>query len=61
MLGGACAYGIARAWGRPVIRQLTSENLLARYEERISRRYVRLCRGRAAVGHGVRGRAAHGS
>ncbi|MBN9685547.1 VTT domain-containing protein [Corallococcus sp. NCSPR001] len=38
MLGGACAYGIARAWGRPVIRRLTSENLLARYEERISRR-----------------------
>lgn len=37
MLGGACAYGIARAWGRPVIRRLTSSNLLARYEERISR------------------------
>lgn len=37
MLGGACAYGIARAWGRPVIRRLTSANLLARYEERISR------------------------
>ncbi|WP_233597196.1 MULTISPECIES: TVP38/TMEM64 family protein [Corallococcus] len=38
MLGGACAYGIARAWGRPVIRRLTSASLLARYEERISRR-----------------------
>ncbi|WP_233613457.1 MULTISPECIES: hypothetical protein [Corallococcus] len=30
MLGGACAYGIARAWGRPVIRRLTSASLLAR-------------------------------
>ncbi|MFP2896621.1 TVP38/TMEM64 family protein [Corallococcus sp. 4LFB] len=38
MLGGACAYGIARAWGRPVIRRLTSPGLLARYEERVSRR-----------------------
>ncbi|WP_223763578.1 TVP38/TMEM64 family protein [Corallococcus sp. AS-1-6] len=38
MLGGACAYVIARAWGRPVIRRLTSASLLARYEERISRR-----------------------
>ncbi|NVJ05759.1 TVP38/TMEM64 family protein [Myxococcus sp. AM001] len=37
MLGGACAYGIARAWGRPVIRRLTSTRLLSRYEERISR------------------------
>lgn len=37
-LGGACAYGIARAWGRPVIRRLTSGSVLARYEERISRR-----------------------
>ncbi|MGE6759819.1 TVP38/TMEM64 family protein [Corallococcus interemptor] len=38
MLGGACAYAIARAWGRPIIRRLTSASLLARYEERISRR-----------------------
>ncbi|NMO22067.1 TVP38/TMEM64 family protein [Pyxidicoccus fallax] len=38
MLGGATAYGIARAWGRPVIRRLTSARGLARYEERISRR-----------------------
>jgi uncharacterized membrane protein YdjX (TVP38/TMEM64 family) len=37
MLGGACAYGLARSWGRPVIRRLTSDSLLARYEERISR------------------------
>jgi uncharacterized membrane protein YdjX (TVP38/TMEM64 family) len=38
LLGGACAYGIARSWGRPVVRRLTSSRLLARYEERISRR-----------------------
>jgi uncharacterized membrane protein YdjX (TVP38/TMEM64 family) len=37
ILGGACAYGIARFWGRPVVRRLTSASLLARYEERISR------------------------
>ncbi|NOK16812.1 TVP38/TMEM64 family protein [Corallococcus carmarthensis] len=37
MLGGACAYGIARAWGRPILRRLTSPRLLAHYEERISR------------------------
>nr|WP_217917171.1 MULTISPECIES: VTT domain-containing protein [unclassified Myxococcus] len=37
MLGGACAYGIARAWGRPFIRRLTSARVLAHYEERISR------------------------
>ncbi|MBZ4420947.1 TVP38/TMEM64 family protein [Myxococcus sp. RHSTA-1-4] len=37
MLGGAAAYGIARWWGRPVIRGLTSTKLLSRYEERISR------------------------
>jgi uncharacterized membrane protein YdjX (TVP38/TMEM64 family) len=37
MLGGACAYGIARFWGRPVVRRLTSSKALARYEERISR------------------------
>lgn len=37
LLGGACAYGIARAWGRPVIGRLTSSSLLARYERRISR------------------------
>ncbi|WP_240360209.1 TVP38/TMEM64 family protein [Pyxidicoccus caerfyrddinensis] len=38
MLGGACAYGLAHSWGRPVIRRLTSSRGLARYEERISRR-----------------------
>ncbi len=38
MLGGACAYGIARLWGRPLVRRLTSPSLLARYEERLSRR-----------------------
>jgi uncharacterized membrane protein YdjX (TVP38/TMEM64 family) len=38
MLGGACAYGIARFWGRPVVRRLLSSRKLARYEERISRR-----------------------
>lgn len=37
ILGGACAYGIARFWGRPVVRRLTSAKGLARYEERISR------------------------
>ncbi|MFP2923705.1 TVP38/TMEM64 family protein [Pyxidicoccus sp. 3LG] len=37
MLGGACAYGIAHSWGRPVIRRLTSSRLLAHYEEHISR------------------------
>jgi uncharacterized membrane protein YdjX (TVP38/TMEM64 family) len=37
LLGGACAYGIARAWGRPLVRRLTSSRLLSRYEERISR------------------------
>ncbi|MBN1205382.1 MAG: VTT domain-containing protein [Myxococcaceae bacterium] len=38
ILGGACAYGIARFGGRPVVRRLTSSKGLARYEERISRR-----------------------
>jgi uncharacterized membrane protein YdjX (TVP38/TMEM64 family) len=37
ILGGACAYGIARSWGRPVVRRLTSHKGLAHYEERISR------------------------
>jgi uncharacterized membrane protein YdjX (TVP38/TMEM64 family) len=37
ILGGACAYGIARFWGRPVVRRITSSRELARYEERISR------------------------
>lgn len=37
ILGGACAYGIARFGGRPVVRWLTSHRSLARYEERISR------------------------
>lgn len=38
ILGGACAYGIARFWGRPVVQRLASRELLARYEERISQR-----------------------
>lgn len=38
ILGGASAYGIARYWGRPVVRRLISEEQLAVYEERISRR-----------------------
>ncbi|WP_375759632.1 TVP38/TMEM64 family protein [Corallococcus exercitus] len=38
LLGGAFAYGIARAWGRPLIRRLTSARQLAHFEERISRR-----------------------
>ncbi|WP_257447432.1 TVP38/TMEM64 family protein [Archangium lipolyticum] len=37
MLGGITAYGIARFWGRPVIRRLTSSSLLNRYEDRLSR------------------------
>jgi uncharacterized membrane protein YdjX (TVP38/TMEM64 family) len=37
MLGGACAYGLARYWGRPVVRRLTSDSMLTRYEERLSR------------------------
>ncbi|WP_047855679.1 TVP38/TMEM64 family protein [Archangium gephyra] len=36
MLGGAGAYVIARAWGRPVVRRLVSNELFGRYEERIS-------------------------
>jgi len=36
ILGGACAYGIARFWGRRVVRRLISARGLARYEERIS-------------------------
>jgi uncharacterized membrane protein YdjX (TVP38/TMEM64 family) len=38
IVGGASAYGIARYWGRPVVRRLTSASRLARYEERISQR-----------------------
>ena len=38
ILGGLCAYGLAWRWGRPLVRRLTSERALARYEERISRR-----------------------
>lgn len=37
ILGGASAYGIARFWGRPVVRRLASSELLERYEARISR------------------------
>jgi uncharacterized membrane protein YdjX (TVP38/TMEM64 family) len=37
ILGGACAYGIARFGGRPIVRRLTSSKGFARYEERISR------------------------
>lgn len=38
ILGGVCAYGIARHWGRPVIRRLVSSDSFAHYEERISQR-----------------------
>lgn len=37
ILGGACAYCIARYGGRPLVRRLASAKGLARYEERISR------------------------
>lgn len=36
MLGGAGAYVVARAWGRPVVRRLVSNELFGRYEKRIS-------------------------
>ncbi len=36
ILGGSCAYGLARAWGRSVIRFLTSERALARHDARFS-------------------------
>ena len=38
ILGGLCAYGIGRAFGRPVVRSLISAAALARYEDRISNR-----------------------
>jgi len=38
LLGGMLAYAIGRTLGRPVIRQLASPTLLARYEEFVSRR-----------------------
>jgi uncharacterized membrane protein YdjX (TVP38/TMEM64 family) len=38
ILGGVCAYGIARYGGRPLVRRLTSHKGLERYEDRISRR-----------------------
>jgi uncharacterized membrane protein YdjX (TVP38/TMEM64 family) len=38
LLGGVLSYTVGRYLGRPVIRQLASPSLLARYEERISRR-----------------------
>ena len=38
MLGGACAYGIGRSLGRPVVRALTSSDALDRFENRISSR-----------------------
>ncbi|WP_224246301.1 VTT domain-containing protein [Hyalangium gracile] len=37
ILGGVSAYALARFWGRPVVRRLTSARGLARYEEGISR------------------------
>lgn len=37
-LGGVLAYGLARHWGRPVIRWLIRGRTLARYEERLNRR-----------------------
>ena len=36
ILGGLCAYGVARTWGRPVIRRLVSERALAQYDARVS-------------------------
>jgi len=36
ILGGICAYGLARAWGRPVVRHFISERALAKYDSRIS-------------------------
>jgi uncharacterized membrane protein YdjX (TVP38/TMEM64 family) len=36
LLGGMLAYAIGRTLGRPVIRQLASPTLLARYEELVS-------------------------
>ena len=38
MLGGACAYGIGRSLGRPVVRALTSPDALGRFENQISSR-----------------------
>lgn len=38
MLGGACAYGIGRSLGRPVVRALTSPDALDRFENHISSR-----------------------
>lgn len=38
LLGGAASYGVGRFLGRPVVSWLASSSLLARYEERISRR-----------------------
>lgn len=37
ILGGATAYTLAHAWGRPVVHRLISEEKLTLYEERISR------------------------
>jgi uncharacterized membrane protein YdjX (TVP38/TMEM64 family) len=37
LLGGMLAYAIGRTLGRPVIRQLASPTLLARYEEFVSK------------------------
>jgi uncharacterized membrane protein YdjX (TVP38/TMEM64 family) len=37
ILGGACAYCLARYGGRPLVRRLASVSGLARYEERLSR------------------------
>ena len=38
MVGGACAYGIGRSLGRPVVRALTSPDALERFEHHISSR-----------------------
>lgn len=38
ILGGACAYGIGRFLGRPVVRSLVSSRALSRFEGRISKR-----------------------
>jgi uncharacterized membrane protein YdjX (TVP38/TMEM64 family) len=38
LLGGICAYALARSLGRPIVRTLASEAALARFENRLSAR-----------------------
>jgi uncharacterized membrane protein YdjX (TVP38/TMEM64 family) len=37
ILGGVCAYSMARYGGRPLVRRFSSVSVLSRYEERLSR------------------------